>query len=536
MSSKNLLRVIKGNFIIFGILILAAFLRLYKIADYMTFLGDEGRDVLVVYNILHGKLTFLGPTASVGGFFLGPIYYYFMAPFLWISNYNPVGPAVMVALFGIITVWLVYKIGREFFDKKTGLIAAGLYAISPIVIAYSRSSWNPNLIPFFSILTLYFVYKAAKDKSWKFFILSGILFGILMQLHYLSTFLGVVIASYLIFVNLFLFEKIQSKILETLKEYLYFFFGFIVGWSPFLFFEVRHGFPNIGSILRFIFSSSDTGGNAKFFQIVKDVFFRLFGRLITSFPPPEQISVQVSTIKFDLYFKIIEIPIFYLYYFTLFLAFSGLLVFFFKFYKSFKQKDNNFYKLSLILFWFSFGILLFGFYKKSIYDYYFGFMFPISFLLVGSFISFLISNKVLGKIVGGIILVVLIGLNLSGIPFRSTPNRQLAQVEQISKFVSDKTDGKPFNFALITGGNSDHAYRYFFTTWNHAPVTIENVLADPQRKTVTDQLLIVCESNHCAPLGNSLWEVAGFGRAEVVGEWNVSVVKVYRLVHYKPQK
>jgi len=42
----------------------------------MTFLGDEGRDVLIVYNILHGKLTLLGPTASVGGFFLGPIYYY----------------------------------------------------------------------------------------------------------------------------------------------------------------------------------------------------------------------------------------------------------------------------------------------------------------------------------------------------------------------------------------------------------------------------------------------------------------------------
>src|SRR3989344_2122005 len=90
------------------ILVLAAFLRLYRIADYMTFLGDEGRDVLVVYNILHGKLTLLGPTSSVGGFFLGPIYYYFMAPFLWLFNYNPVGPAVMVALFGIATVYLIY--------------------------------------------------------------------------------------------------------------------------------------------------------------------------------------------------------------------------------------------------------------------------------------------------------------------------------------------------------------------------------------------------------------------------------------------
>src|SRR6266568_1185891 len=100
------------------ILLLAAFLRLYKIADYMTFLGDEGRDVLVVYNILHGHLTLLGPTSSVGGFFLGPIYYYFMAPFLLLFNYNPVGPSVMIGLLGVITVWLVYYISKEFFNGK----------------------------------------------------------------------------------------------------------------------------------------------------------------------------------------------------------------------------------------------------------------------------------------------------------------------------------------------------------------------------------------------------------------------------------
>src|ERR1035437_6294632 len=152
--------VSKTNIVLLTVLILAAFLRLYKIQDYMTFLGDEGRDVLVAYNILHGHLTLLGPTSSVGGFFLGPIYYYFMAPFLFLFNYNPVGPAVMVALFGVATVWLVYKISSEFFGKTAGLIASTLYAISPLVISYSRSSWNPNLMPFFTLLTIYVLYKA----------------------------------------------------------------------------------------------------------------------------------------------------------------------------------------------------------------------------------------------------------------------------------------------------------------------------------------------------------------------------------------
>lgn len=254
------------NIFILGILILSAFIRFYRIQDYMTFLGDEGRDVLVVYNILHGNFTLLGPTASVGGFFLGPIYYYFMAPFLWLFNYNPVGPAVMVAFFGIVTVFLVYKIGSEFFNTRTGIVASLLYAISPLVVAYSRSSWNPNLMPFFTLLTLYALYKALNKDSKALFILSGFLFGILMQLHYIATFVGAIIIAYILFTRILsLRENIKLLVLKKiLIDYLLIFIGFIVGWSPFLAFEVRHGYPNSISVINFIFHSSDVSGGGNF--------------------------------------------------------------------------------------------------------------------------------------------------------------------------------------------------------------------------------------------------------------------------------
>jgi len=172
LADKYLTQRNIGSLAILLILLLAAFLRLYNISGYMTFLGDEGRDVLVVKHILEGKFTLLGPTASVGGFFLGPIYYYFMTPFLWLFNYNPVGPAVMVALFGVATVFLIYKVGSEFFGEKAGLIAALFYSTSPLAIAYSRSSWNPNLMPFFSLLSLYCVYKGIEKKKLLFVFLS----------------------------------------------------------------------------------------------------------------------------------------------------------------------------------------------------------------------------------------------------------------------------------------------------------------------------------------------------------------------------
>jgi len=176
-------------FLLVVILGLASFARLYRISEYMTFLGDEGRDVLVVKRmIVDGKLTLLGPTASVGGFFLGPVYYYLMAPFLFLYGLDPVGPAVMVGLFGVATVFLVYKTGRDFFDSQVGLVAAFFYAISPLIITYSRASWNPNLMPFFSLLIIYLLRRAVVEKKYYLLGVVGFLFGITFQLHYLAVF------------------------------------------------------------------------------------------------------------------------------------------------------------------------------------------------------------------------------------------------------------------------------------------------------------------------------------------------------------
>lgn len=497
------------------ILITSAFLRLYRIADYMTFLGDEGRDALVVYNILHGKLTLLGPTASVGGFFLGPIYYYFMAVFTLLFNYNPVGPSVMVALFGVATVWLIYKVCKEFFNYKVGLIASLLYAVSPMAIAYSRSSWNPNPLPFFALLSLYTLYKAVKKNSLSLFIIVGFLLGICIQLHYLTLFLIIIVAIYVFFADMIVLKK---NFLRILKNYLLIASGFVVGWLPFLAFEIRHGFPNINSIFNFVFHSGDTGGGINFFGTIYNVFFKLFARLVFVYPPVEQLGNYNKTLLSFWEFSV-----------TLFALFS-LFVLLKMFLRNLKDKDL-FLKYALILIWFVFGVLLFGFYKKSIYEYYFGFMFPAPFILAALLITSLIKVK-FGKLIGTLILLGIFIINIQGIPFRYPPNRQLNQMETIAKFVLDKTNNQPFNFALITGGNSDYAYRYFFTVWNHPPITIEEPAKDPARKTVTKQLFVVCESLPCEPLGNSLWEVAGFGRAEIADSWDVSVVKIYRLVPY----
>src|SRR3989344_7129126 len=131
------------------ILVIALGLRLYRIDEHLTFLGDEGRDVRIVRDLLRGNLVFIGPMTSIGNMYLGPLYYYLMAPALFLSAGSPVGPAVMIALLMTVTVGLTWSLARSWFGRFPALIAALLFALSPVAIIYSRSSWNPNPMPFF---------------------------------------------------------------------------------------------------------------------------------------------------------------------------------------------------------------------------------------------------------------------------------------------------------------------------------------------------------------------------------------------------
>ena len=145
----------KEFIVLIFVILVGAFFRLYRISEYMTFLWDEGRDAIVVRRLLvNGDLIFVGPGTSVGNMYLGPLYYYLMAPALLLANFSPVGPAVQIAVFGVFTIFLVWFIAIEWFDKRVALFAAFLYAASPVVIIYSRHSWNPNIMPFFALLSI----------------------------------------------------------------------------------------------------------------------------------------------------------------------------------------------------------------------------------------------------------------------------------------------------------------------------------------------------------------------------------------------
>lgn len=72
-----------------------------------------------------------------------------------------------VAIFGVLSIPLLYLIGRSFFGKRVGLLAALFLTFSPLAIGLSRTCRMYSLFQFLFLAGVYFFYLGfeARDKS-----------------------------------------------------------------------------------------------------------------------------------------------------------------------------------------------------------------------------------------------------------------------------------------------------------------------------------------------------------------------------------
>lgn len=64
------------------------------------------------------------------------------------------------ALFGTLTILLIYYIGIQLWGLWTGILAAAIYAFSPISILWGSNAFHPQQAQFFTLLTSYLFYKS----------------------------------------------------------------------------------------------------------------------------------------------------------------------------------------------------------------------------------------------------------------------------------------------------------------------------------------------------------------------------------------
>ena len=502
--------------IILGIILfVAAFCRLYKIDQYMTFLGDEGRDVIIVRDIfvkLHPPL--IGPGTSIGNMYLGPLYYYMMALPLLLAGFSPVGPAVMVAVLGIITVGMVWWIGREWFPSEAGkvswgaLIASGLYAISPTVIIYTRSSWNPNIMPFFALLSIYSIWRVWRKKELNWLIVMGISFAFVLQSHYLGLLLTPTLFIFWC-LSLLKIRKEETMRKVFVKKSIVGIILFFVLMSPLFFFDVRHNFINTKAVYAF-FTDRQVTVSAKPWSAIPKIPV-LTTQIVTSLIGGRNVMVgEISSIVVVL----------------------TLLYFLFRMFVIRKTKLKGISQSYYLIFsWTFFALVGLGMYKQDVYDHYFGFLFPAPFLIIGGISEHLLRSRKL--LITLVVIISVFGLTLAALinnPFRYAPNNQLGRAEDVSKKIEESSGGSRFNLGVIATTNYEDGYKYFLLKDGAPVVDIDSQVKD----SITNQLFAVCElpGGRCDPTHSALAAIANFGWSKIDSSWEVDGVTVYKLVHY----
>jgi len=224
---------------------IAAFLRIYRLPANLFFGPEQGRDLLVIRDmVVSHKLTLIGAKTDIAGVFHGPLYYYLAAIPFALSEGSPVFISICLSLLQVVAIPFLYLLVVELTGKKRlGLITSVLYAVSFETIVYARWLSNPPLSLLFSVLFMLCVVRFVKGKQW-YLVGMGAVYGILGQLEFIN---------YLVFGAIGLAVLIRYfRVCKKTPWNVWIvgiLVGLVIGFGTYMLFDIRHGFLVTKSLL-----------------------------------------------------------------------------------------------------------------------------------------------------------------------------------------------------------------------------------------------------------------------------------------------
>jgi mannosyltransferase len=199
----NFLNKLKENKWLTLILTLATILRFHHL-DFQSLWMDEIY-TMNVSNPANSFGTVISEVYQKEGF---PYMYFILVKiFLGIFGYTGIVARSFSAILGIVSVYLIYKLGNEIYNKKTGLYAALLLSCSEFAIYYSQEARPYALYLMGTILVFYGFVKFIKNPNKRNAIIYGIFAGLLLNI----SFFGFIILFSQAFIILCYFFMISNE-------------------------------------------------------------------------------------------------------------------------------------------------------------------------------------------------------------------------------------------------------------------------------------------------------------------------------------
>lgn len=150
---------LKSYGLLFLIIILGFGLRFINLREWFQFEFDEEVVAWKLREFVTTGKPFLIGGGTPFGFHLGPAFYYLSAIPLFFSRLDPIGWGVIAAVFGTVTIWLMWLVGKTLYSQRIGLIAALLWATSFTAVMADRHWWPLVLDPMLSLIVILCLYK-----------------------------------------------------------------------------------------------------------------------------------------------------------------------------------------------------------------------------------------------------------------------------------------------------------------------------------------------------------------------------------------
>lgn len=512
---KNWEKLLLVLFVLVGL-----FLRFYRISELQFFTYDQARDALFVKRmIVDHEFRLLGTQTSLPGMYLPPFYYYTIAPILWLFKLNPVGIDIYSALIGVLTVPLVYFVANRIFGRPAGVFSAGLFAVSPIVVELTRRAWNPNTLPFYVLITFYFLYQYFKDNKTKDFLLAFAFYGYCLSLHFGAWTLMPLFGLSWIY-DLYKNKNVKRSIWSAVI--LVFFI------SPLFIFELRHNFFLTSQAKMFFFDGRHLGSPTEsliesFFSSLIALFVILIsGKIVVGYGAPLEFSGKIKEL-FSLGQPISVVaqkP------FSLSFQWWGGLIFFliilFSFKEIFRDKKTKL-PLFLIWAWILWGIFAPRFYSGKFFFFYYLYLFPAPILLFGFLFKKFFEKRIF-KLITIISFAPILIYHLSYTTIFNKGWRDFNDLSASAKTIGDNiTVNDKFNIATIQKetdrwDRNSVDYRYFVETYNHKRA-LDWYPEDYQK---SDFLFVIDETGKADILKSKIMEIETFSPEKIVGKWETN--------------
>jgi len=234
------------------LLLLSLLLRGAYSISHISFGQDIARDSWLIQQMINQNdlIAEYGPKASVGNFYLPPLYYQLHVFFSFIFQNHPLIMKWVITIVESFSPVVLFLILREYLSKQYAFGIASLAIIAHAPLQYGTMAWNPNMIPFLSLSVLYSGIQLMSHQRKQFALALPILALSAFQLHYHGAVLFLFTFILLVW-SLFRYKQAVFRfwIIGILLA--------LVSITPYFVAEIQSNFNNTRSIFNF-FSQEHT--------------------------------------------------------------------------------------------------------------------------------------------------------------------------------------------------------------------------------------------------------------------------------------